>query len=174
MWCRAGVVRSYMTVTARSSISPARLYLGPTSSSIGRDADRGLHSLSASNDGETAYLALPAVEFAVVEESDFADGASDLQPHPLTINEERPTWLGPGAHSAVTLWAATGRMSPTRCMAPRPRPATPAHGVGRGSSTSRTRSVRRSRMSSGCRSTTRRPLTTGTRRALPTPLTTRR
>jgi hypothetical protein len=64
----------------------------------------GLHSLSVSNDGSTAYFALLAGGFAVVDVSDFAEGAPSPQPRPITLNEARPTWPGPGAHSAVKLW----------------------------------------------------------------------
>jgi hypothetical protein len=64
----------------------------------------GLHSLSVSNDGHTAYFALLTGGFAVVDVSDFAEGAPDPQPRPITLNEARPTWPGPGAHSAVKLW----------------------------------------------------------------------
>jgi hypothetical protein len=64
----------------------------------------GLHSLSVSNDGSTAYFALLTGGFAVVDVSDFAEGAPSPQPRPITRNEARPTWPGPGAHSAVKLW----------------------------------------------------------------------
>lgn len=64
----------------------------------------GLHSLSVSNDGTRAYHALLTGGFGVVDVSDFAEGAPSPQPRPITINEARPTWPGPGAHSAVKLW----------------------------------------------------------------------
>ena len=64
----------------------------------------GLHSLSVSNDGTTAYYALLTGGFAVVDVSDFARGVPNPQPRPITLNEARPTWSGPGAHSAVKLW----------------------------------------------------------------------
>jgi hypothetical protein len=64
----------------------------------------GLHSLTISNDGRRAYFALLPGGFAVVDVSDFAAGAPAPMPHPMTINEDRPTWPGPGAHSAVKLW----------------------------------------------------------------------
>jgi hypothetical protein len=63
-----------------------------------------LHSLSVSNDGSTAYFALLTGGFAVVDVSDFAAGVPFPQPRPITPNEARPTWPGPGAHSAVKLW----------------------------------------------------------------------
>jgi hypothetical protein len=64
----------------------------------------GLHSLSVSNDGSRAYFALLTGGFAVVDVSDFAAGVPNPQPRPITLNEARPTWAGPGAHSAVKLW----------------------------------------------------------------------
>jgi hypothetical protein len=99
-------------------ISPVRLGLAPTvlySGSHGytrfpaepapvQKQAGGLHSLSVSNDGSTAYFALLSGGFAVVDVSDFAAGAPLPQPRPITINEARPTWPGPGAHSAVKLW----------------------------------------------------------------------
>jgi hypothetical protein len=64
----------------------------------------GLHSLSVSNDGTRAYFALLTGGFAVVDTSDFAMGRPLPQPRPITLNEARPVWPGPGAHSAVKLW----------------------------------------------------------------------
>jgi hypothetical protein len=64
----------------------------------------GLHSLSISNDGTRAYFALLTGGFAVVDTSDFANGAPNPQPRPITFNETRPSWRGPGAHSAIKLW----------------------------------------------------------------------
>jgi LVIVD repeat len=64
----------------------------------------GLHSLTISNDGTRAYFALLTGGFAVVDTSDFADGAPMPQPRPVTVNESRPVWPGPGAHSAAKLW----------------------------------------------------------------------
>ena len=64
----------------------------------------GLHSLSVSNDGSRAYFALLTGGFAVVDVSDFAAGVASPQPRPITINQSRPVWPGPGAHSAVKLW----------------------------------------------------------------------
>jgi hypothetical protein len=64
----------------------------------------GLHSLSVSNDGTRAYFALLTGGFAVVDVSDFAAGRPLPQPRPITLNEARPTWPGPGAHSAIKFW----------------------------------------------------------------------
>ena len=63
-----------------------------------------LHSLSVSNDGTRAYFALLTGGFAVVDTSDFALGRPMPQPRPITRNEMRPVWAGPGAHSAIRLW----------------------------------------------------------------------
>jgi hypothetical protein len=64
----------------------------------------GLHSLSVSNDGTRAYFALLTGGFAVVDVSDFAAGRPMPQPRPITLNAARPTWPGPGAHSAIKFW----------------------------------------------------------------------
>jgi hypothetical protein len=64
----------------------------------------GLHSLTISNDGSKAYFALLTGGFAIVDTSDFAAGTAFPQPRPITANESRPVWSGPGAHSAVKLW----------------------------------------------------------------------
>jgi hypothetical protein len=64
----------------------------------------GLHSLSVSNDGNRAYFALLTGGFAVVDTSDFAADRPAPMPRPITLNEARPVWPGPGAHSAVKLW----------------------------------------------------------------------
>jgi hypothetical protein len=64
----------------------------------------GLHSLSVSNDGSRAFFALLTGGFAVVDVSDFANGVPSPQPRPITANHRRPTWAGPGAHSAVKFW----------------------------------------------------------------------
>src|SRR4051794_27558902 len=64
----------------------------------------GLHSLTVTNDGSRAYWALLTGGFAVVDVSDFAAGAVTPRPRLITANESRPTWQGPGAHSAVKLW----------------------------------------------------------------------
>ncbi|HWM11812.1 MAG TPA: hypothetical protein VNO82_20810 [Solirubrobacteraceae bacterium] len=64
----------------------------------------GLHSLTISNDGSRAYFALLTGGFGVVDTTDFAEGAESPVPRTVTINESRPVWPGPGAHSAVKLW----------------------------------------------------------------------
>ena len=64
----------------------------------------GLHSLSVSNDGTRAYFALLTGGFAVVDTSDFAAGTPLPLPRPITLNASRPSWAGPGAHSAMKLW----------------------------------------------------------------------
>jgi hypothetical protein len=64
----------------------------------------GLHSLTVSNDGSRTYFALLTGGFAIVDTSEFAQGAPFPQPRPITNNAARPVWPGPGAHSAVKLW----------------------------------------------------------------------
>jgi LVIVD repeat len=64
----------------------------------------GLHSLTVSNDGSRAYYALLTGGFVEVDVSEFAARAPSPQPRPITTNTARPTWPGPGAHSAVKLW----------------------------------------------------------------------
>jgi len=64
----------------------------------------GLHSLSVSNDGRFAYYALLTGGFAVIDVSDFTSGVPNPQFELVTHNDLRPTWPGPGAHSAVKLW----------------------------------------------------------------------
>jgi len=76
----------------------------PAASAPAEKPAGGLHSLTISNDGNRAYFALLTGGFAVVDTSDFAAGRVFPQPRPITKNESRPTWAGPGAHSAVKLW----------------------------------------------------------------------
>jgi hypothetical protein len=64
----------------------------------------GLHSLTVSNDGSRTYYALLTGGFAVIDTTQFAIGAAAPQPVLVTDNVARPTWPGPGAHSAVKLW----------------------------------------------------------------------
>jgi len=64
----------------------------------------GLHSPTVTNDGSRGYWALLTGGFATVDVSDFANGAATPRPRLITANESRPTWPGPGAHSAVKLW----------------------------------------------------------------------
>jgi hypothetical protein len=92
--------------------APVTLYSGPhTYTRVPADLTLpveiptgGLHSLSISNDGSRAYFALLTGGFAVVNVSDFAEGAANPQPQKITLNEARPHWDGPGAHSAIKLW----------------------------------------------------------------------
>ncbi len=95
----------------RSGGAPVTLYSGAHGyEDVGAPDDPrhlpsgGLHSLSVSNDGRRAYYALLEGGFAVVDVSEFARGAASPQPRPITGNTSRPTWAGPGAHSAVKLW----------------------------------------------------------------------
>ena len=84
---------------------PTTLYSGPHGyTETGSIPAGGLHSLSVSNDGTRAFYALLEGGFAVTDVSDFAQGRPSPQPRPITLNDHRPTWPGPGAHSAVKLW----------------------------------------------------------------------
>ena len=78
---------------------PTQLYSGSHGYSSG-----GVHSLTVSNDGTRAYLALLTGGFAVTDVSDFTAGRADPEYRTITANGSRPTWSGPGAHSAVKLW----------------------------------------------------------------------
>jgi LVIVD repeat len=80
-------------------LAPVELYSGPHPYSSG-----GLHSLSVSNDGTRAYFALLTGGFAVANTSQFATGAPNPAPVPITTDAGRPRWSGPGAHSAIKLW----------------------------------------------------------------------
>jgi methionine-rich copper-binding protein CopC len=64
----------------------------------------GVHSLSVNNEGTRAYYALLTGGFGVVDVSDFTTGVEDPELRLVTINENRPTWPGPGTHSAVKMW----------------------------------------------------------------------
>jgi hypothetical protein len=79
--------------------APVTLFSGLHGYSTG-----ALHSLSISNDGRRAYFALLEGGFAVVDVSDFAAGRPSPQPRPITPDRDRPTWPGPGAHSAIKFW----------------------------------------------------------------------
>jgi hypothetical protein len=85
--------------------APVTLFSGPYPYTALADKPRGgLHSLSISNDGSTAYFALLTGGFAVADVSDFAARRPGAHPRPITDNKARPVWPGPGAHSAIKLW----------------------------------------------------------------------
>jgi hypothetical protein len=95
----------------RSGQAPVTLYSGPYPYTRFPPAPEpvqkptgGLHSLTISNDGSRAYYALLTGGFAIVDVSEFAAGAAGAQPRAITDNASRPSWPGPGAHSAVKLW----------------------------------------------------------------------
>ncbi len=95
----------------RNGQAPATLFSGlhgytrvPPAPAPVQKPTGGLHSLTVSNDGSRAYFALLTGGFAVIDVSDFAAGVASPQPRLITLNEARPTWSGPGAHSAVKLW----------------------------------------------------------------------
>ncbi|HVM12111.1 MAG TPA: hypothetical protein VM638_06520 [Actinomycetota bacterium] len=60
------------------------------------------HSLSVSNDGKRAYFALLTGGFGMGDVSEFTSATPNPQYRPITGT--RPTWDGPGAHSAVKVW----------------------------------------------------------------------
>jgi hypothetical protein len=64
----------------------------------------GLHSLSVSNDGARAFYALLTGGFGIADVSDFTAGLPSPERRIVTLNDARPVWPGPGAHSAVKLW----------------------------------------------------------------------
>ena len=91
--------------------APSTLYSGPYPYARYPEAPEpvvkptgGLHSLTVSNDGREAFFALLTGGFAIADVSDFAKRKPFPVPRPITRNESRPTWAGPGAHSAVRLW----------------------------------------------------------------------
>ena len=91
----------------REGKPPVTLFSGPhgyTASTAAQKPTGALHSLTVSNDGRRAYFALLTGGFAIVDTSDFATGAPAPVPRLITANESRPTWPGPGAHSALKLW----------------------------------------------------------------------
>lgn len=71
----------------------------------GTEQGSGIHSFSVSNDGKRGYFALLTRGFGVVDFSDFTDTDPATNTYRrITPTENRPTWPGPGAHSAVKLW----------------------------------------------------------------------
>ena len=102
VWDISPVVRGEAPVTLFSGLHGYRRF--PAAPEPVVKPTGGLHSLSVSNDGRRAFFALLTGGFAVVDVSDFARGRPMPQPRPITLNEARPTWPGPGAHSAVKLW----------------------------------------------------------------------
>jgi hypothetical protein len=91
----------------RQGKPPVTLFSGPhgyTASTTTGAPIGALHSLTVSNDGRTAYFALLAGGFAVVDVSDFAGGRPTPMPRLITTNDGRPFWPGPGAHSAIKMW----------------------------------------------------------------------
>jgi hypothetical protein len=98
-----GSAGNQMTVWDISPVAdgqePITLYSGSHGYSNG-----GLHSLSVSNDGTRAYFALLTGGFAVADVSDFSADVENPELRLITANQARPTWSGPGTHSAVKLW----------------------------------------------------------------------
>ncbi|MDA0179305.1 hypothetical protein OJ997_03265 [Solirubrobacter phytolaccae] len=83
--------------------APVRLFQG--AHGFGNSNGSGIHSFSVSNDGTKAYFALLTRGFGVVDVSDFTDTDPATNTYrTITPTANRPTWPGPGAHSAIKLW----------------------------------------------------------------------
>jgi hypothetical protein len=102
VWDISPVRHGQAPVTLYSGLYPYERFPAPPEPEL--KPVGGLHSLTISNEGSRAYYALLTGGFAVVDVSDFAAGDPFPQPRAITRNDARPTWTGPGAHSAVKLW----------------------------------------------------------------------
>jgi hypothetical protein len=102
VWDISGVPEGQAPVTLYSGLYPYQRF--PAAPEPAQKPTGGLHSLTISNDGSRAYFALLTGGFAIADVSDFAAGIPGAQPRAITVNESRPVWPGPGAHSAVKLW----------------------------------------------------------------------
>jgi len=102
VWDISGVRNGQQPATLYSGLYPYTRF--PAEPDPVQKPTGGLHSLTVSNDGSRAYFAMLTGGFAIADVSEFAAGAPFPQPHPITDNAARPTWSGPGAHSAVKLW----------------------------------------------------------------------
>jgi hypothetical protein len=102
VWDISGVPNGEQPVTLYSGLHRYRQFPAPPAPV--QIPTGALHSLSVSNDGTRAYFALLTGGFAVVDTSEFAEGAPSPLPDRITNNESRPFWPGPGAHSAIKFW----------------------------------------------------------------------
>ena len=102
VWDISPVLDGQQPVTLYSGLYPYSRF--PPAPAPVQKPTGGLHSLSVSNDGSRAYFALLTGGFAIVDTTEFAQGKPGAQPRPITLNEARPVWPGPGAHSAIKLW----------------------------------------------------------------------
>ena len=83
--------------------APVRTFDG--AHGFGNSSGSGIHSFSVSNDGKRGYFALLTRGFGVVDFTDFTDNDPATNTYrTITPTANRPTWPGPGAHSAVKLW----------------------------------------------------------------------
>ena len=83
--------------------APVRTFDG--AHGFGNSNGSGIHSFSVSNDGKRGYFALLTRGFGVVDFTDFTDNDPATNTYrTITPAANRPTWPGPGAHSAVKLW----------------------------------------------------------------------
>jgi hypothetical protein len=82
---------------------PTRLFFGPHG--FGNSSGSGIHSFSVSNDGTRLYNALLTRGFGISDVSDFTDTDPATNTYSLiTPPDNRVSWPGPGAHSAIKLW----------------------------------------------------------------------
>ncbi|MBE2320657.1 hypothetical protein DVA67_032150 [Solirubrobacter sp. CPCC 204708] len=82
---------------------PTRLFLGPHG--FGNSSGSGIHSFSVSNDGTRLYNALLTRGFGISDVSDFTDTDPATNTYNvITPPDNRVSWPGPGAHSAIKLW----------------------------------------------------------------------
>ena len=85
--------------------APAPVRTLDTTHGFGNSSGSGIHSFSVSNDGKRGYFALLTRGFGVVDFSDFTDNDPATNTYrTITPTANRPTWPGPGAHSAIKLW----------------------------------------------------------------------
>ena len=85
--------------------APAPVRTLDTAHGFGNSNGSGIHSFSVSNDGKRGYFALLTRGFGVVDFTDFTDNDPATNTYrTITPTANRPTWPGPGAHSAVKLW----------------------------------------------------------------------
>ena len=88
---------------ASTETAPVRTFNG--AHGFGNSNGSGIHSFSVSNDGKRGYFALLTRGFGVVDFTDFTDNDPATNTYrTITPTTNRPTWPGPGAHSAVKLW----------------------------------------------------------------------
>ena len=89
--------------------APAPVRTLDSAHGFGNPDGSGIHSFSVSNDGKRAYFALLTRGFGVTDFSDFTDNDPNTNTYrTITPTANKPTWPGPGAHSAIKLWNKDG------------------------------------------------------------------